>query len=102
MLVRKLRSGVNWQGALKQEGVKQRLGALGDTVEICRHGDLAPGIYAPLFLLQDDFARGETHSLGQKSPPLMDSGALLPYLQRTLYRYREPVCALTANILLSL
>jgi hypothetical protein len=28
MKVRKLRSGVNWQGALKKKGVKQGLGVL--------------------------------------------------------------------------
>ena len=71
--------------------VKRRKSVLGDTVEICRHGDLAPGIFAPLFLPHDNFAWGESYSAGQKSPPLTDSGALLLYLQRMLFIYREPV-----------
>jgi hypothetical protein len=61
---------------LEQNGVTQGLGVLDDTLEIFRHGDLAPGICAPLFLPQDDFARGETYFAGHKYPPLLDSGAI--------------------------
>jgi hypothetical protein len=41
---------------LEQKGLTQGLEVLDDTLEICRHGDLEPGICASLFLPQDDFA----------------------------------------------